>query len=228
MLAADKASLDASLGIFTATSALLATKWATNSLVVVAKEADGAPILDATTEWEAHPLIKVGGWALPHALHQSGSTQHQRVQPKSIWSVFSPRNVVITAVKRYTGLLLHITALHTHNHSVLIPFGLLLDGWFEQVRSEEALAELEVCRRPSQKGAVIVTNVLCPQNRDIDWPPFPKHRVRPAMITAAYQFVKDMTVTAVRLLLQNVVWRDAPVWLANKTLKGMCAFAVYS
>lgn len=29
-------------------------------------------------------------------------------------------------------------------HSVLIPFGLLLDGWFEQVRSEEALAELEV------------------------------------------------------------------------------------
>lgn len=40
------------------------------------------------------------------------------------------------------------------------------------------------------------------------------------MITAAYQFVKDMAVTAVRLLLQNVVWREAPVWLANKTLKG--------
>lgn len=57
VLAADKASLDASLGILTATSALLATKWATKSLVVVAKEADGAPT-DAT-EWEAHPLIKV-------------------------------------------------------------------------------------------------------------------------------------------------------------------------
>lgn len=59
VLAADKASLDASLGILTATSAVLATKWASNSLVVVAKEADGAPT-DAT-KWEAHPLIKVSG-----------------------------------------------------------------------------------------------------------------------------------------------------------------------
>lgn len=40
------------------------------------------------------------------------------------------------------------------------------------------------------------------------------------MITAAYQFVKDMTVTAVRLLLQNLVWQHAPLWVANKSLKG--------
>lgn len=60
MLAADKASLDAALGVFTATSALLASKWVGNSLVLVAKEVDqgASDVLDISS-WHVHPLLKV-------------------------------------------------------------------------------------------------------------------------------------------------------------------------
>ncbi len=54
----------------------------------------------------------------------------------------------------------------------------------------------------------------------MEWPPFPKERLRPTLHVSLYQFIKDMTVTTVRLLLQNAMWQHAPVWIANKTLKG--------
>lgn len=68
VLSADKAALDAALGVFTATSALLASKWVGNTLVLVAKEVDkGASTSDGLdlSSWHVHPLLKVC-WGMLH------------------------------------------------------------------------------------------------------------------------------------------------------------------
>lgn len=91
VLAADKASLDASLGILTATSALLATKWASNSLVVVAKEgaASSAAAADATA-WEAHPLIKVQGLFVGYLLVHAALFSTSACSPRAFGQFLAP------------------------------------------------------------------------------------------------------------------------------------------
>lgn len=138
----------------------------------------------------AYEVVLDGSDALHGSpLHKQAVIKHLKVKPRRVVSAFCPRNILFSVFK-----------------SALLPFGLLLDSWFDQVRAAEQLAELN--------------------DEDMVWPPFPKERVRPAAWAALYAFSRDMTTTVVRLAAQNWVWLHAPVEWANRLLKDFRASAV--